>query len=86
MKFTTAPQSFASVFTYISSGQFIAGSSLSITVTLNEQSEVFPEASVATELTVVVPTGKKLPEDGFETTVEEQLSEEITIKFTTAPQ
>ena len=86
VKFTTAPQSFASVFTYMSSGQFITGSSLSITFTLNEQSEVFPDASVATELTVVVPTGKKLPEDGFETTVEEQLSEEITIKFTTAPQ
>ena len=86
VKFTTAPQSFASVFTYISAGQFITGSSISITVTLNEQSEVFPDASVATELTVVVPTEKKLPEDGFETTVEEQLSEEVEIKFTTAPQ
>ena len=86
LKFTTAPQSLGSVFTKMSAGQIIAGASLSITVTLNEHVEVFPSASVATEFTFVVPTGKTLPEDGFEITVEEQLSVEDTLKLTMAPQ
>ena len=86
VKFTTAPQSLGSVFTKMSAGQIIAGASLSITVTLNEHVEVFPSASVATEITVVVPTGNKEPETGFDVAVAEQLSVEVTRKVTTAPQ
>jgi hypothetical protein len=67
-------------------GQVIVGSSLSVTVTSNEHVEVFPEASVATETTVVVPTGKTEPEAGVETTEDEQLSPVLTVKVTTAPQ
>ena len=37
------------------------------------------------EVTVVVPTGNRLPEAGRETTVAEQLSVVLTVKFTIAP-
>ena len=46
----------------MSDGQFITGSSLSVTTILNEHAEVFPDASVAIEFTVVVPTGNTDPE------------------------
>jgi hypothetical protein len=58
---------------------------LSTTVTVNEQFEVLPLASVAVEFTVVVPTGNNEPEAGTLTTDEEQLSVEVTEKFTVAP-
>jgi hypothetical protein len=58
---------------------------LSTTVTVNEQVEVLPFASVAVEFTVVVPTGNKEPEAGTLTTDEEQLSVEVTEKLTAAP-
>ena len=35
-----------------------------VTVTVNEQELVFPTASVAVQVTVVIPTGKKVPEAG----------------------
>ena len=57
-----------------------------MTVTVNEQLEEFPAASVATEFTVVVPIGKIEPEAGTDVTVAEQLSVEVTLKFTTALQ
>ena len=50
----------------MSAGHFITGSSESVTTILNEHAEVFPEASVAMEFTVVVPTGNTDPEAGFE--------------------
>jgi hypothetical protein len=56
---TTAPHDPGSVSTEMSEGQSIAGSSLSVTVTVNEQLIVFPFTSVASETTVVVPIGKK---------------------------
>lgn len=59
---------------------------MSVTITLNEQVEVFPDGSVAKEFTVVDPTGKTLPEGGVEITVAEQLSEAITLNVTTALQ
>ncbi len=52
-------------------------------MTVNEQEAVLPDASVAVEFTVVVPTGKTLPDAGTETTVTPgQLSEGVTVKFT----
>jgi hypothetical protein len=49
------------------SGWFeITGDSSSTTTTLKEQVELLPEASVAVEVTIVVPTGKTEPEEGVE--------------------
>jgi hypothetical protein len=45
---------------------------------VNEQLDVFPSASVAVLLTVVVPTGNREPEAGTELTVAEQLSVAVT--------
>lgn len=49
------------LFTLILDGQVIAGAWLSITVTVKEQVEVFPAASVALKVFVVVPIGKEAP-------------------------
>ena len=43
----------------------ICGGVVSTTVTVNVQVEMLPAASVATAVTVVVPTGKTDPEGGF---------------------
>src|SRR5688572_4682622 len=40
-----------------------------VTTTGNVQTDSFPEASVAVQVTSVVPRGKKLPEGGMQTTV-----------------
>ena len=64
--------------------QLITGNSLSVTITLNEQVEMFPDGSVAIEFTVVVPIEKTLPEAGVEITVVEQLSVANTLNVTTA--
>jgi hypothetical protein len=64
-----------------------AGPSVSVTVTVNEQVAVLPAASVAAEVTVVVPTGNTLPDAGTELTVTPgQLSVAVGEKLTTAPQ
>ena len=47
--------------TTILAGQEMVGSSLSLTVTVNEQEAVFPEASVTVKLLVVIPFGKAEP-------------------------
>ena len=66
-------------------GHAIFGGSSSLTVTVNEQLSLFPAASVATDLTVVVPLGNVEPDAGVETTVTPgQLSLAVTVKFTTA--
>ena len=58
---------------------------LSLTVTVNVQVDLLPAASVAVEVTVVMPIGKAEPEGGLETTVTPgQLSVAVTVKFTTA--
>jgi len=43
-------------------GQLMTGFSVSLTVTVNEQLDVLPAASVAVLVTVVVPFGKAEPE------------------------
>ena len=57
-----APQVPAVLFTLMLPGQVIAGASASVTVTVNEQAALFPEASVTTKVLVVIPTGKFEPE------------------------
>jgi len=49
----------------ILAGQVIVGTCASTTVTVNVQLAVWPAASVAVAVTVVVPTGKKLPDAGL---------------------
>ena len=44
------------------------GACSSCTVTVKEQVDVFPQASVATDWTVVVPFWKTLPDGGVDTT------------------
>jgi hypothetical protein len=51
-----------------------------LTVTVNIQVDLFPAASVALAVTVVVPFGKTDPETGLETTATlEQLSVALTV-------
>ena len=58
---TVAPQVPGDVFTEIFAGHEITGTSLSVTVTVNEQSVVCPLEAVTRCVTVVIPTGKVLP-------------------------
>ena len=46
----------------------IFGASVSFTVTVKVELAVLPAASVAVQVTVVVPTGKTLPEAGTQMT------------------
>jgi hypothetical protein len=48
-KFTIAPQEPGSLYTLMFEGQFITGASLSVTVTVNVQIEIFPCTSVAVD-------------------------------------
>ena len=65
----------------------MTGGVTSLTVTLKVQLFVFPAASVAVAVTVVVPTGKTEPDAGLLTIVgAPQLSLPVTVKFTTAEQ
>lgn len=50
-------------------GQVIEGGSVSLTVTVNEQEPLLPAASVAEQVTVVVPFGKVEPDAGEQVTV-----------------
>ena len=50
-------------------GQVIAGASVSLTVTVKMQLELFPLSSVASHVTVLVPTEKVEPLGGLHTTV-----------------
>ena len=54
-------------------------------MTLNEQVPTFPQASVAVQVTVVVPTGNELPDGGLQvaTRPDEQLSVTLTFQFAT---
>ena len=63
-------------------GQVMAGSSLSVTVTVKLQLAVLPEASVTRKVLVVTPTGKVEPLESpavWVTVWPEQLSEEVTV-------
>ena len=65
----------------------ITGNWPSLTVTVNVQVDVLPEASVAVDVTVVVPRLKTLPEAGVLTTVVPgQLSVAVTVNGTVAVQ
>lgn len=81
-KFTTAPQLVSEAFTRMVSGTTIEGAipvGTSATVTVKLVVELFPAASVAVTVTVVVPTGKVEPLAGLATTVTspEQLSVDV---------
>jgi hypothetical protein len=68
-------------------GQLIVGFSVSLTVTVNEQvvAEVLPLASVALQVTVVVPFGNTEPDAGLQLAVAPgQLSLAVAEKLTTA--
>ena len=66
----------------------ITGNWPSFTVTVNVHVEVLPHASVAVEVTVVVPIGNAEPDAGELTivTAPPQLSVAVGVKFTTAEQ
>jgi hypothetical protein len=59
---TAAVHNPGSVLAVMFEGHVIAGASLSITVTVNEQVAVLPALSVAVQVTVVTPTVNVLPE------------------------
>src|SRR5213594_1213108 len=66
-------------------GQVTFGFSVSLTVTVKTQLSVFPEASVAVQVTAVVPFGKLEPEGGVEVRVTPgQLSLAVAEYVTTA--
>jgi hypothetical protein len=57
------------LFTVTSAGHVTDGASESLTVTVNEQEPVNPAASVAVQVTVVIPMAKAVPVAGAHTTV-----------------
>jgi hypothetical protein len=59
---TTAEQRFESVLCVIGDGQVTDGASVSLTVTVNVQVAVLPAASVAVQVTVVMPFGNIEPD------------------------
>jgi hypothetical protein len=70
----------------MSAGQVAVGSSVSLTVTVKEQAPVLPLASVAEQITGVVPVAKTVPEAGLQVTAltPAQLSVALAVKLTTA--
>jgi hypothetical protein len=82
---TTASHRPAAARTARSAGQEIAGFSLSRTVTVKAQVSVFPEASVAVQVTVVVPRPNAVPLAGSQATLTPgQLSDAAASKLTAA--
>ena len=65
-KVTVAVEELGSVPFEISDGQVILGFWLSLTITVNVQVAVNPTASVAVQVTVVVPTLNSEPEAGLQ--------------------
>jgi hypothetical protein len=63
---TTAPHWFASLFFTMFVGQVIVHGFC--TVILNVQFPWFPEVSVTVQVTVVIPTGKHVPDAGLQVT------------------
>ena len=63
----------------MSAGQVTTGASVSLTVTINVQVSALPTASIAMQVTVVVPTGNTEPEAGLQDIeASEQLSVAVT--------
>ena len=71
----------------MSPGTLTVGGVVSLTVTVNEPAAELPESSVAVQVTVVVPSGKVLPEGGAQTTLGlgSTRSEAVAVYVTTAP-
>ena len=59
----------AAAATKMFAGQVIAGGCVSLTVMVNEQLAVLPEASLTLHVTVVMPLGKVEPDGGLHTGV-----------------
>ena len=86
-KVTVARQESGAVETILLDGQEMAGGMVSRTVTVKEQVLVFPAASVAVQVTVLVPTAKLLPLIGEQTTTGvSQLSAAVAENVTVARQ
>src|SRR5579862_805805 len=68
-KLTIAPHWPGSLVTVMSAGRMAEGGSTSATVTVNVVFVLLPQASATVLVTVVVPTGKALPDTGTELTV-----------------
>src|SRR6185369_10070 len=88
-KVTCAVQTPASVLTAILPGQVIAGSSVSMTVTVKVQLVELLELSVAPQVTVVVPLLKAVPLAGAQVTSKGPSQESFAVgalQFTIAPQ
>jgi hypothetical protein len=84
-KVTRASHHPGSVEVKIFAGHVITGFSQSCTVTVKLQRFVFPLESVATHVTVVWPTAKRVPDDGEQRTVAPaQLSLKVGTKETVA--
>ena len=85
VKLIAAPHIPGSFCWFIVSGQTIVGSSLSSTVTVKLHSEVFPAASVAVKVMVVVPISNWDPETGPPvcSTVTSQLSVAVAFSKST---
>ena len=66
---TIAPHWLAVFTTVILAGHTTVGNCVSFTLTVKVQVAVLPAASVAVAVTVVVPTGKKVPDAGLVVTV-----------------
>jgi hypothetical protein len=66
---TIAEQSRGCVFVTMFAGQVMPGGSVSLTVTVKLALPCFPVSSVAVQLTVVVPLGSTLPDEGVQLTV-----------------
>ena len=61
-------------------GQVTVGACVSVTVTVKEHIPMLLDASFAVQVTVVVPTGKRLPDAGAQVTVAPgQLSEAVGV-------
>ena len=72
------------MFVTIFAGQLIVGNCVSLTVTVKVQLAVWPLASVAVLVTVVVPVANVEPLAGTLTTLTPgQLSPGVTVKLTT---
>jgi hypothetical protein len=67
-------------------GHVIVGAVVSTVITVNEQVAVLPLASVAVQVTVVVPNGNVLPDGGLQATVTPgQLSVAVAVNVTADP-
>lgn len=85
VKVTVADEAAGAAATVMSAGQVMTGGCWSSTVTVKVQWLALPAASVAVQVTVVVPIGNAEPEGGWQTTLTPgQLSTADTAKFTTA--